>query len=198
MCPSISPMSHDDFPTRSMKAPTTLVTAIEVTKAKSGGMKPGVANNLFASGSNTNIKWLGRSLSFKSHHFQWSLSLIPIKIATKMATIMVTIMANPQWKSPISNAIFRNPRPPPERCLLAPASLARLPWSLALMLHQPPFPRASPIRMLTWEDPPPGLPEMILPYTGHGWKEDYLTIATLGLYIILWISGMPCWGVILI
>lgn len=29
----------------SMKAPTTLVTAMDVTKASNGGMKPGVANS---------------------------------------------------------------------------------------------------------------------------------------------------------
>ena len=34
---------------KSMNAPTTLVTAMEVTKANNGGMKPGVASNFFAS-----------------------------------------------------------------------------------------------------------------------------------------------------
>ena len=42
-------VSRLDVPARSMKAPTTLVTAMEVTKANNGGMKPGVANNLLAS-----------------------------------------------------------------------------------------------------------------------------------------------------
>ena len=32
-----------------MKAPTTLVTAMDVTKANSGGTKPGVARSRFAS-----------------------------------------------------------------------------------------------------------------------------------------------------